>query len=87
MFARRIDLVYNPACEGSVPDVLAWPCPETVLSNSCVWEWQEQVEQAQSMLHELLGAVAELSGVDLPGMAKGTQREGDSSRRLPHLAI
>ena len=38
MFARRIDLVYNPACEGSVPDVLAWPCPETVLSNSCVWE-------------------------------------------------
>ena len=45
-------------------------------------EWQEQVEQAQSMLHELLGAVAELSGVELPGMAKGTQREGDSSLRL-----
>ncbi len=45
-------------------------------------EWQEQVDQAQSLLHELLGAVAELSGVELPGVAKGTQREGDSSLRL-----
>jgi hypothetical protein len=45
-------------------------------------EWQEQVDQAQSMLHELLGAVAELSGVELPGIAKGAQREGDSSLRL-----
>ena len=31
-------------------------------------EWQEQVDQAQHLLHELIGAVAELSGVEVPGV-------------------
>ena len=45
-------------------------------------EWQEQVEQAQQLLRELMGAVAEMSGVELPGMAIGAQQGGDSSLRL-----
>jgi hypothetical protein len=45
-------------------------------------EWQEQVEQAQNLLHDLLGSVAELSGVQLPGMGAGDGQGGDSSLRL-----
>lgn len=45
-------------------------------------EWQEQVDQAQSLLRELLGAISELSGVELPGIAIGSQKDGDGSLRL-----
>ena len=45
-------------------------------------EWQEQVDQAQGLLRELMGALAQLSGVDLPGIAIGTQKDGDGSLRL-----
>ena len=45
-------------------------------------EWQEQVDQAQHLLHELLAAVADLSGVELPGMAIDTQKDGDGSLRV-----
>lgn len=45
-------------------------------------EWQEQVDQAQHLLHELLGAISELSGVQLPGIAIDTQKDGDGSLRL-----
>jgi chemotaxis protein histidine kinase CheA len=45
-------------------------------------EWQEQVDQAQNLLHNLLGSVAELCGVELPGMAGGEGKGGDSSLRL-----
>jgi hypothetical protein len=45
-------------------------------------EWQEQVDQAQNLLHELMSSVAELSGVELPGIAGGTRQDGDGSLRL-----
>ncbi len=45
-------------------------------------EWQEQVDQAQNLLHELMASVAELSGVELPGIAGGTKQGGDGSLRL-----
>jgi len=45
-------------------------------------EWQEQVDQAQNLLHELMASVAELSGVKLPGIAGGTKQGGDGSLRL-----
>jgi uncharacterized protein YjbJ (UPF0337 family) len=45
-------------------------------------EWQEQVDQAQNLLHDLLASVAELCGVELPGMAAGAGKGGDSSLRL-----
>jgi hypothetical protein len=45
-------------------------------------EWQEQVDQAQQLLHELLAAVADLSGVQLPGMEIGTGKDGEGSLRL-----
>lgn len=45
-------------------------------------EWQEQVDQAQNLLHELLASVADLSGVELPGIAAGAKHGGDSSLRL-----
>lgn len=45
-------------------------------------EWQEQLDQAQTLLHDLLSSVAELSGVELPGMAIGSQKDGEGSLRL-----
>jgi len=45
-------------------------------------EWQEQVDQAQHFLRELLGAVSELSGVELPGIAVDPLKDGDGSLRL-----
>lgn len=45
-------------------------------------EWQEQLDQAQNLLHDLLGSVAELSGIELPGMALGSQKDGEGSLRL-----
>ncbi|TAM83186.1 MAG: hypothetical protein EPN47_06200 [Acidobacteria bacterium] len=45
-------------------------------------EWQEQLNQAQNLLHDLLSSVAELSGVELPGMAIGAQKDGEGSLRL-----
>ena len=45
-------------------------------------EWQEQVDQAQNLLHELLASVAELSGVELPGIAGSAKHGGDASLRL-----
>jgi hypothetical protein len=45
-------------------------------------EWQEQLDQAQNLLHDLLSSVAELSGVELPGMAIGSQKDGEGSLRL-----
>ncbi len=45
-------------------------------------EWQEQVDQAQRLLRELMGGVAELSGVTLPGVAVDTKKDGDGSLRL-----
>jgi|GEM_PF-2061775 len=45
-------------------------------------EWQEQVDQAQNLLHELLTSIAELSGVELPGLAGGDKQGGDNSLRL-----
>jgi len=45
-------------------------------------EWQEQVDQAQHLLRELLGAISELSGVELPGITLDTQKDGDGSLRL-----
>jgi uncharacterized protein YjbJ (UPF0337 family) len=45
-------------------------------------EWQEQLDQAQKLLHDLLSSVAELSGVELPGMAIGSQKDGEGSLRL-----
>ncbi len=45
-------------------------------------EWQEQVDQAQRLLRELLGAISELSGVELPGITLDTQKDGDGSLRL-----
>ncbi|MGA8185114.1 MAG: hypothetical protein WB819_15905 [Terriglobia bacterium] len=45
-------------------------------------EWQQQVDQAQNLLHELMASVAELSGVELPGMVGGEKHGGDGSLRL-----
>ncbi|HET9178100.1 MAG TPA: hypothetical protein VFQ24_07055 [Terriglobia bacterium] len=45
-------------------------------------EWQDQLDQAQKLLHDLLGSVAELSGIELPGMAIGSQKDGEGSLRL-----
>jgi hypothetical protein len=45
-------------------------------------EWQEQVDQAQRLLRELMGAVAELSGVSLPGVSLDAQKDGDGSLRI-----
>ncbi|HEX5410627.1 MAG TPA: hypothetical protein VFZ27_02080 [Terriglobia bacterium] len=45
-------------------------------------EWQEQLDQAQNLLHDLLGSVAELSGVQLPGVGVGPQKDGEGSLRL-----
>ena len=45
-------------------------------------EWQEQVDQAQHLLRELLGAISEISGVQLPGISVDPQKDGDGSLRL-----
>lgn len=45
-------------------------------------EWQEQVDQAQRLMRELLGAISELSGVELPGISIDPQKDGDGSLRL-----
>jgi hypothetical protein len=45
-------------------------------------EWQEQLDQAQNLLHDLLSSLADLSGVELPGMAVGAQKDGEGSLRL-----
>ena len=45
-------------------------------------EWQEQVDQAQNLLHGLLASVAELSGVEIPGIAGDAKQGGNASLRL-----
>lgn len=45
-------------------------------------EWQEQVDQAQNLLRELMASVAELAGVELPGVAADAKKGGDGSLRL-----
>lgn len=45
-------------------------------------EWQEQVDQAQHLLRELLSAISELSGVELPGISIDPQKDGDGALRL-----
>lgn len=45
-------------------------------------EWQEQVDQAQNLLQGLLASVAELSGVEIPGIAGGDKQGGNASLRL-----